>query len=90
MKLEIDMIHDIAEMFSGKTYAFTAVVAKHGMGLGVAEANVSGYTPVPEGRYHVDDYDVAAAEADRLNREVLELDDKAAIMIISSTMVKSS
>ena len=83
-----DMIGDIAQLFSPKLFAFVAVIHQdtNSIGLGIAVANEPGYNPVPSGRYTVDSYDEASEEAERLNREILNLSDDAALRIIGSTM----
>lgn len=54
--------------------------------LGVAVANERGYFPVPAGWAHYATWDEAEADADRINREVLQLSTDAAFQIIASTM----
>lgn len=76
---------DIRDAFITKLWAYTAVSTPHGAGLGVAAANVPGYMPVPLSFYCVPRWDVAEAEAVRLN--VLRgMDQAAADAIIMSSV----
>lgn len=87
-QLPIEVAGDAINAHFGKLIAFTPVVSKHGCALGVAVANEPGYMPIPEGHFVVDRYDEALAEANRLNRDVLEIDEKTAIEVIASSMRK--
>lgn len=76
----------IEQKFPEKPYAYTAVNTEDGAGLGVAVVNERGYWPIPTYWFVVPKYDDAAAEADRLNKEVLGLDYKMAAKIVMSSM----
>lgn len=84
-RLDAITLMDIKEAFAGKLFAFTAVVGRSGCCLGVAVANESGYSPVPEMRFSTPRYDDAATEAERLNKE-MGLSDTTSMKIVMSTM----
>ncbi len=77
----------LEEFLAGKVVAFVAVMpqGRDVYGLGIAEANVAGYTPVPLGHCWGDSYKEMDAHADELNVE-LGLDDDIAARIIASSM----
>lgn len=79
----------IAEMFSGKTYAYVAVMSGDTYGLGIATANERGYSPIPLYWAQADTFDAAHDMADNLNRDVLGLNLEAAARIVSSSMAAS-
>lgn len=68
--------------------AFIAVteseLAGH-FGIGIAVANERGYNPIPAGFACFEDYELAEAEADRLNG-LLQLDTDTIWRIVASTM----
>ena len=70
----------------GKVCALTPVVRENCMGLGIAFANEPGYCPVPLHWCHGDRWDELQAHADELNKELFQLDGKAAALIVLSTM----
>lgn len=74
------------EIAKGKAAAFTPVIQRHGMGLGLAIANETGYYPVPLYWCHGDNWDELSDHADELNREHFDLDERAAMVIVASTM----
>jgi hypothetical protein len=78
------------ELAQGKVCAFVAVHdAEHGgVQLGLAVANERGYYPVPAYWVHGDDHEYAAMQehARALNREHFKLDDRAAALVVASTM----
>lgn len=84
--LGVEYIGDILQNFAGRTIAITPAVHANGIGLGIAEANEPGYTPVSLYLYKAETYDEAEKEADRINEGYLQLDRKAAAMIITSSM----
>lgn len=87
-KLSHEALIDINDAFRAACYAFVPVVSEHGgFRLGIAVANEAGYSPVSEFHYHVDSYDEASDESDRLNRN-MGYDVEAAMKIVSSSMAK--
>jgi hypothetical protein len=74
----------IEQQFAARQWAFTPVMGDYGWQLGIAEANVAGYSPVPGFFCHADSYDEMADHADELNRERGLTDDEAARIIASS------
>lgn len=81
-KMDTFLKHDIAEAFNGRLYAYTPVLENGLIKLGIAEANIAGYTPVP---MYFKTWDEAETEADSLNKE-LNLDADTVIEIIASSM----
>lgn len=60
---------EIESNFAGRQWAYTPVMGDYGWQLGIAEANIAGYSPVPGFFCHADTYDEMAAHADALNAE---------------------
>lgn len=77
----------IDENFAGKLFAFVAIVGKGPYTLGIAEANVAGYTPVPATWCYGDDYAEMSAHADELNI-ALELTEAQAVRVVASSMAQ--
>jgi hypothetical protein len=73
----------VAGEFSGKRYAFAAVVEKGGYQLGVAVANESGYHPISGKTF--DRYEEAKLWARELNAHI-GLSPDEALDIVGSTM----
>lgn len=76
----------ITELFAGRTYAYVAVMHGHTYGLGIAEANSAGYSPIPLLYAQADTFDLAHDMADALNRDVLGINLEAAARIVCSSM----
>lgn len=87
---ELDVLHpgvlrSIKELMKGKTFAFTAVVADEGFGLGVAEQGAPGYWPIPTHLARSPMWEAMNSTAAKLN-EHLGLSEKEATDIVTSTM----
>lgn len=76
----------LMELARGKACALTAVIQPHGMGLGLAVANEPGYHPIPLHWCNGDNFIELHDHADELNRELFNLEPRAAATIVSSTM----
>lgn len=76
----------IGELMAGKTYAYVGVMSGDTFGLGLAIANEPGYNPIPLHFAQADTFDAAHDMADELNRDVLELNDTAAMRIVCSSI----
>jgi hypothetical protein len=76
----------ISELMAGKAYAYTAIMSGDVYGLGLAVANEPGYHPIPLHWANFPTFDSAHGEADRLNRELLDLNERAAARIVCSSM----
>jgi hypothetical protein len=87
-KLPQDVLQDIREAVKGKLWCFYPVIREGGYGLGVSIANEAGYMPVPFYFFESDTYMLAEAEANRLNKEVLDMDEDAALDIVASSMAQ--
>lgn len=77
----------IEQTFAGRQWAFTPVMGDYGWQLGIAEANVAGYSPVPGFFCNADSYDEMADHADELNAE-RGIDPREAGSIVGSSMAQ--
>ena len=65
MRLELGIDSKLAS----KQWAYTTIVAKHGIGLGIAVANERGYCPVPFAFCNAKTWNEMENHADELNLE---------------------
>lgn len=88
-KLSKVMIADlgIEALFAGKLWCYVPVVTEHGIGLGVAEANVAGYTPIPLTWANAEVWSEMDAHADELNA-AMGVTEEAAMRIVASSMAQ--
>jgi hypothetical protein len=89
-QLSPEIAADAVQAFAGKAWAFVAVLTHDLYALGVACANEPGYSPISPTHYCADDFETASDEADRLNMELHALDERAAFVIVASSMRASA
>lgn len=74
------------ELAAGKVCAVAAVIQANGMGLGLAVANEPGYHAIPLHWCNSDNWNELRDHATALNAELFDLDEKAAAIIVCSSM----
>ena len=76
----------IAGQFRKHPYAYAAVcLDEGGFGLGIAELDQPGFTPIPGGIFKADSYEAASDTAAGMNKHI-GLEPWAAVKIVASSM----
>ncbi len=86
MKQMTDLrMQELAKAFEGRVYAYVGTATPYKkFGLGIAEANLQGYAPIPLGYFSANTLEDAMDEAERLNRKLGLTEDLAALIAASA------